>query len=244
MDIFQSGGTFIVSNLFSFAGYAGKYDWYSTHRDARFVRYEFSSGTLYASNIELLAHWIIGSSTNAGRITNPGYFKLAGTLEVGNAVEQLGRFILASNAVIDLGNGNAKLSFANSRAETWNGAAILLVTNWGGLPGGGGDDQLKFGNDASGLTALQLSQIRFINPNGFAPGTYLAQMLATGEVVPVPRPSLSFSRTGTNLVFTWAGGFGLQTATNVNGPYEDVTAASPYTNNFRQTPERYFRLWH
>jgi len=57
----------------------------------------------------------------------------------------------------------------------------------------GGMIQLKFGNNASGLTAAtQVSQIRFVNPTGFAPGTYLAKILGTGEVVPLDRPSVSF----------------------------------------------------
>jgi uncharacterized repeat protein (TIGR03803 family) len=242
VDMFQSGGSFVVSNTLSFAGYAGEFDSISTHRDPRFVRYEFSGGTLFAGNIEMNAEWIIGSASQAGRITNPGYFKLAGTLQVGDAVEQLGRFILASNSVIDLGPGDAKLSFANSSSEIWNPTAVLSVTNWSGSLHGGGKDRLKFGHHTVGLTASQLSQIRFINPANFQPGVYRAKTLPTGEVVPVFAPALTYSGAGTNLVFNWPGEFSLQTATDVSGPYQDVPAISPFTNNLAPAPQRFFRL--
>jgi len=107
---------------------------------------------------------------------------------------------------------------------------------------GGGDDQLKFGSDASGLTVSQLNQIRFVSPAGFSPGEYLALILNTGEIVPAPKPTLSFGKVGTNFVLSWTSNFKLQTATNVIGPYQDlVGATSPYTNEL-QNPERYFRL--
>jgi len=233
--ISQNGGEFIVTNLFSFGGRA---NWIGM----QFAKYYFSGGTLTASNIELAAEMIIGSSTQTGRITNPGYFKMSGTLTSGDATEQLGRFILASNSVIDLGDGSAKLSFANSSAEIWDEAAKLFVTNWNGSLTGGGDDQLKFGTDASGLTSSQLNQIRFENPAGFPSGEFLAQILNTGEVVPKAGPTLSFGQSGTNFILSWNSDFVLQTATNVIGPYEDVSAASPYTNDMTGSPQRFFRL--
>lgn len=234
-DIFQNGGQFVVSNTLSFGGFE---NWYGRP----IAQYFFYGGSLAASNIELSAQMNIGSTAQAGRITNPGYFKMAGTLEVGDAIEQLGEFILASNAVIDLGGGNADLGFADSSAQSWNSAAILVLTNWGGSTNGGGNDQVRFGTSASALTANQLSQIRFLNPAGFASGTYAAQILETGEVVPMQRPTISFSRIGADLVLNWPGGFTLQTATNVGGPYQNVPASPPYTNDTSATPQCYFRL--
>jgi hypothetical protein len=208
IDIVQSGGAFVVSNLFLFGGYYSDTGYYGrTGENARYAQYNFSGGTLTASNIELAAEMIVGSSAQSGRITNPGYFKMSGTLTSGDATEQLGRFILASNSVIDLGDGSAKLSFTNSSAESWDGAAKLFVTNWNGSLTGGGDDQLRFGNDASALTAGKLNQIRFVNPTGFPPGEFLAQILDTGEVVPKPSPAISFGQSGTNFVLSWSSDF-------------------------------------
>jgi hypothetical protein len=256
-DIFQNGGEFIVTNLFSFGGYR---HWYPPSQP----RYLFSGGTLTARNIQLDAGMFIGSSTPPGRITNPGYFKLSGEITLSNANEHLGRFILAThtvtnfvfangmlvetnsvitNATINFTGNNGVLAFANSTAEAWDGATKLFVTNWNGSLTGGGDDQLRFGNDASALTAAQLNQIRFVNPSGFPPGEFLAQILDTGEVVPKPSPAISFGQSGTNFVLSWSADFTLQTATNVSGPYENLTGAiSPYTNFSPSIPERYFRL--
>lgn len=57
-----------------------------------------------------------------------------------------------------------------------------------------------------------------------------------------PRPTISFSRSGNNLVLTWSGSFTLMSATNVAGPYVDVSgASSPYTNNVSEA-QRFFGL--
>jgi len=78
-DIVQNGGGFVVSNTFSFGGFR---NFYPPVRP----RYAFYGGTFAASNIDLSADMLIGSSGFTARIANPGYFKMAGTLEVGDAV--------------------------------------------------------------------------------------------------------------------------------------------------------------
>jgi hypothetical protein len=102
---------------------------------------------------------------------------------------------------------------------------------------------LKFGSSASGLSTAQLRQIVFTNPAGFAAGTYSAQILSTGEVVPTTRASVNTTHSRTNLVLNWPAGWTLQSATNVTGPYLDVSGAtSPYTNQLNAGPRRFFRL--
>lgn len=242
VDLIQSGGDLVVSNLLLFGGYFVGYQYYGYIIPPRFARYDFSDGTLVASNIEIDAEWIIGSSAQVGRIANPGYCQMGGILDIGDANEQLGRFILSSNALINFTGSSTKLSFANSSAETWS-PVTLSISNWNGSLNGGGNEQLKFGTNASGLSASQLKQIRFINPAGFPNGLYLAKMLNTGEVVPYAT-SLAFSQTGNDLVLSWTdSNFVLQTATNVAGPYLEVPdAASPYTNVLPDTPQRFFRV--
>jgi hypothetical protein len=94
--------------------------------------------------------------------------------------ETLGTLTVTAPSGIDMGDGNSVLRFAPSSGQTWSG--MLAVNNWSGSPGGGGIDQLFFGTDSSGLTPAQLGEIIFV---GFAPG---AQILPTGEVVPIPEP--------------------------------------------------------
>ena len=228
----QSGGALVVSDLLTVSGY----------RDLNiryYGRYTFTGGAVTASNINIAADWVIGDgSTN--RISNPGFFSLSHLLLINNAVEQLGRFVLASNATIDLAGSASRLSFANSSGETWTGGATLAVLNWNGNPSGGGAEQLKFGTNAFGLTSVQLNQIRFRVGTDF----YSAKLLNSGEVVPDQLfPPLAYSKQGNNLVLTWPPGWSLQTATNVAGPYLDVAnATSPYTNDMTLDRQQFFRL--
>jgi hypothetical protein len=178
-DILQTGGLLVVSNSFAFSGFIQPGPrFYST--------YTLLGGTLIASNINVGGIWTIGdSSTN--RINNPGMCSLSNTIVISNAVEQLGRFMLASKAAINLAGSASRLSFANSSSETWAGGDTLTISNWNGNLSGGGAEQLKFGADPSGLTAAQLNQIQFqIGTN-----SYPAEILATGEVVPNEGQSIS-----------------------------------------------------
>jgi hypothetical protein len=186
---------------------------------------------------------MIGSSGPSGRISNAGFFKLSGTVRIADANELLGRFILASNSIVDLAGNASRLSFANSSGEIWAGGATLTVSNWNGNLSGGGAEQLKFGTSQSGLTPAQLSQIRF--RIGSSSSLYSAKILNTGEVVPdqVAGPSVALTKQGNNLVLSWPSGWSLQSATNVAGPFFDVLGAtSPYTNNVTLEPQRFFRL--
>jgi hypothetical protein len=176
-------------------------------------------------------------------VLNPGMFQFAGALQVSDgAVENLGKMLLSSDSVIKF-TGADNVSFSNSAAMNWNQTCSLTVSNWNGSTNGGGSDQLLFGNNSSGLTPAQLRQIVFVNPAGSPAGAYPAQMLATGEVVPAQRPMLLFSRNPNGLILNWSSGFVLQSATNVQGPYSDVTnATSPTTNFSFQLPQQFFRL--
>lgn len=116
-----------------------------------------------------------------------------GTLDTNDFSERVGTLTLSASSTIELGGATSVLQFANSSAEAWDPGSILSINGWDGSPAGGGSDQVIFRNNASPLTTGQLSQIRFLNPTGFAPGTYTAKILANGEIVPdilaVPEPS-------------------------------------------------------
>jgi hypothetical protein len=232
----QSGGALVVSNLLNFGGsrYVGGPFGYL------YGQYTFTGGTVAASNINIGGVWSIGDGTT-NRISNPGTFTLSHLLQINNANEQLGHFILASNATIDLAGSASRLSFANSSGQAWNAGATLVVTDWNGDASGGGAEQLKFGTDSSGLTPAQLNQILF----NIGTNQYAAKILNTGEVVPnqAIAPPVAFSTQGNNFVVTWPAGWSLQSATNTCGPWNDVpSATSPYTNDMTLAPQRFFRL--
>lgn len=107
-----------------------------------------------------------------------------GTFSSGGFSDQLGALKMTANSKIDLSGAAGVLTFADSSAVAWTAATILTITNWSGAVQGGGAEQLVFVKSNSGLTAGQLSQVRFINPAGFPSGSYNATMLGTGELVP------------------------------------------------------------
>ncbi len=126
----------------------------------------------------------------ADRISDSATLELAGgTLATDGFSETLSSLTISNGAVstIDLGSGSSHLTLASSQFQSWFGT--LHILNWDGNASGGGTDQIYFGTTASGLTTGQISHITFVNPTGYAPGTYAAKMLSTGELVTVvPEP--------------------------------------------------------
>lgn len=113
-----------------------------------------------------------------------------GTLDMNGFNETIGGAVQLTVDSSLLMTGTSTLRLGASSSETWQG--MLMISGWDGLVTGGGDDQIFFGNDASGLTTDQLAWIRFIDPTGLGSGTYDARILSTGEIVPgslIPEPS-------------------------------------------------------
>lgn len=55
-------------------------------------------------------------------------------------------------------------------------------------------------------------------------------------------PNLNPTRSGNILTFSFPGGFTLQSALNVTGPYTDVSTTSGYTYDVTSNPQQFFRL--
>src|SRR5262245_31708360 len=115
-----------------------------------------------------------------GTISHSGVLTLAGAgWEARPGEQALGRMRLASgnptNSSIDFPGSTSVLRLANSSGETWSPSANLYINNWHGSPSGGGQTQLYFGSDATGLTSQQLALIKF----SFSGRLYPARILAT-----------------------------------------------------------------
>ncbi|MEO5802309.1 MAG: immunoglobulin domain-containing protein [Verrucomicrobiota bacterium] len=93
--------------------------------------------------------------------------------------------------------------------------------------------------------------VRIEDTGASSPGTTLAASganqnfrglrFAPGGTVALP--TLFAVREGNNFILNWSGSFFLQSATNVVGPYGDVSGASaPYTNSVISGPQKFFRL--
>jgi autotransporter-associated beta strand protein len=105
----------------------------------------------------------------------------------------MGAITLAGNSIIDLGAGTSILAFAASGMQSWIGT--LNVYNWSGAAATGhGTDQLYFGTDSTGVTAMQLSQMAFYSDSGATfLGTGGFAMGLDGEIVPVAEPGTWFA---------------------------------------------------
>jgi hypothetical protein len=234
----QSGGTSEVANLLEIGpGIGGCCDGKAA--------YTLGGGSAKVKDIVLNAEAFLrligGSLLSTGSMTFAG-----GRLEMGVPQQQFGPVTLLATSTIFFATSPAVLRFADSHTTVFGSSAALIVTNWNGSANGGGSHQLVFGVNAQGLSAAQLGKTLFRNPGGFAPGDYAATILPTGEVVPLAStggPSILLSKGSNSFTLSWSGPFLLQTATNVVGPYEDLTnAVSPHQVQLDRQPQRYFRL--
>jgi hypothetical protein len=155
----------------------------------------------------------------------------------------MGQLGLSTNGTITLSDQPVVIRFADSSALNWDAKSRLTIQGWAGSYSGNGATQVFFGNSSGGLTPAQLAQVRFLDPGGSPAGTYYARILSTGEVVPASAPVLQTTLTGNQFVLSWSGNYQLLTATNVLGPYQAIPGAtSPYTNDTRTAPQRFFML--
>jgi autotransporter-associated beta strand protein len=158
------------------------------------------SGTLVVQNGTLTLNKTAGTNAIAGgtiqvtggtlllgaanQIANSTAMTLGGgEFDTGGFSETLGNLTLSASSTIDFGSGASVLTYAGATAG-W--AGTLAITNWSGNPSGGGIDRLVF-SSTTNVTG-QLGNIVFVNPAGFAPGTYGARLIGN-EVVPVPEPA-------------------------------------------------------
>jgi len=187
-----------------------------------------------------------GTIQNDGRfIMANGRAKLHGNRQLGvlvltNSEYPPYRTTMTSTLEVDPAN-SAVIRFRDSRTATWDANSFLEIRNWNGTTNGGTAFKIYVGSNAQGLTAAQLRQITFANPGGFPAGVYIARILSTGELVPKPGPSLTYAKSGNRLVLNWPNGYSLMTSTNVTGPWNFLTAVSPYTNSF-SGPRRFFLI--
>lgn len=227
----QNGGVHLIGNLLAVSG-----------TTPGFKGYVLSGGELTVSNIQISGGAMFQQT--GGSLAQSGLLTLAdGQWDAAAGQQRFGALELGvsggTNSIVSMPAGGCILRFGDSSSLVWSNQAVLVVENWNGSIYGGGDQQIIFGASSNALTMQQLGQIRFQNPAGLS-GTFPAQILANGEII--PGPVLNASRTAGKLVLRWTGGAVLQTATNAAGPYENVGGCTNcYTNLFTDA-QRFFRL--
>jgi hypothetical protein len=227
--VYQQGGTNEISEVLSITGA------YALEEGSLSVNGVYMRGTLAINNLEGVPPVL----------NNTGLINFGGTLAVSVSQNSMGQLGLSANGTISLGNQPLVLRFADSSLLNWDSNSQLTIEGWNGSYSGNSSNQIYFGNSSGGLTPSQLSQVTFLNPAGAPPGNSDAQILSSGEVVPVAPvigPALQSLRSGEQLVLTWSANYQLLSATNVLGPYAPVSGASPYTNEMGGEHQRFFRL--
>jgi hypothetical protein len=172
--------------------------------------------------------------------------RLAGTVLSNNTFEVNGGFVrFEGNNSLGwlLFNGTSHFDFAGPSIVHftkvgYTGGALdgaLLIHNWD--PGW---DQFYI-DTADAYIRYRVESISFIDPAGYPPGTYRAYRKPSGEIVPLGRPAISYTRESNRLVLTWPEGYQLYTSDKVTGPFEAMDAQSGWSANFSD-PRRFFVL--
>ena len=122
-----------------------------------------------------------------------------GVLEMNGNSDSVGTVDVNLTSTVDFAGNPAatisSLTFADSSAVSWNAAALFQFDNWDGLLAGSGDDRLVY--SGGGVSEDQLSQHRFLNyDSGSGSMTHLANLLGSGEVVPLSGNEFIWQPTG------------------------------------------------
>ncbi|GAB4239676.1 MAG: hypothetical protein OHK005_01270 [Candidatus Methylacidiphilales bacterium] len=173
-----------------------------THSGSGTTTIDSSINNIDANRVTITSGTLLLGASN--QIANTTDFTMAGgTFHTGGNSEIVDTLTLTANSTINMGSGNSILRFSDSSALAWVSGTTLFITNWSGDVDGGGTDQLYIGTTNLGVTPTQLSQIIFVDPLGFAPGNYAAQILSTGEIVPIPEPGAILAGVALLLLAAW-----------------------------------------
>lgn len=157
------------------------------------------STATYSNGTTLSAGTVVIGIADALPSTGPISFA-GGTLDSGGFADTVGPLsITAGVSTMQFGTAADSGNVLTYAGASWT-AGSLLVSNWNGLEAGGGGDRFLVSGT---VPANVLGAITFIDPAGFAPGSYGATAIdvggGTSEVVPVPEP------TGVGLLVAAAG---------------------------------------
>ena len=146
------------------------------------LAYDLVGGQLIAPFIQIdnstLAHFGGSVSNSAVLIMNFGLW-----IEHSPSV-QLGRLRVVGSgfpSTLSIATNPCTVHFIGSSGQVWSNNVTFQIGGWSGSLTGGGQSQVYFGNNASGLSASQLAHIQFT----FSQGNLPAKILPNGEIVPL-----------------------------------------------------------
>ena len=148
-----------------------------------------------------------------------------------------------SGSIIDFQSGSSIVHFTRVGYPPPALDGVLSIKNWKGSAASPGQDQIYI-DSTDQYIAYHLEGITFVDPAGYPPGNYRARRKASGEIVPLDRPIITFTRDPkkNDMVLTWPDGYQLFSSAKVTGPYDPLAnAVSPSTISFTD-PQRFFVL--
>ncbi|WP_290842181.1 autotransporter-associated beta strand repeat-containing protein [Flavobacterium sp.] len=181
----------------------------------------YSGGTTITSGS--LALGAANALPTSGTVTFNGGTLTTGGFTQGTSVTRT--LALSENSTLALGSTNHTIAFAASNALSWTAGKTLTITGWTGTVGAattGTAGKVLVGTSTAGLTAAQLSQIKFT----ISSVDYSAIMLSTGEIV----PAYKYGVTSISPASPIAGSSFSVTvqAQNYNGVAVNLTSASTF----------------
>ncbi len=149
-----------------------------------------SSGNTFSGGLKISQGEIRFNPASGTTATNSAPDTLdGGTLSTSGiartVVFTFGTLALTQNSTIDLGTDTLhSIKFAASSTIAWTAGKVLTINNWNGSWNGttGTRGRIYIGTGTTGITASQLSQVRFRDTSGYL---FNATILSTGEIVPV-----------------------------------------------------------
>jgi hypothetical protein len=148
-----------------------------------------------------------------------------------------------SGNIIDFQSGSSIVHFTKVGYPPPALDGVLSIKNWKGSAVSPGQDQIYI-DSTDQYIAYHLEGISFVDPAGYPPGNYRARRKASGEIVPLDRPIITFMRNASRneMVLTWPDGYQLFSSAKVTGPYDPVAnATNPWTIACSD-PQRFYLL--
>jgi hypothetical protein len=201
--------------------------------------YDLTGGLLAPGGISVRAGTRL--RLEGGAISSNNSFEInGGTVYLGGNYS-LGHLLFNGTAHIDFQSGSSIVHFTGVGYPPPALDGELLIHNWKGSAKSPGRDQFYI-DSTDEYTRYRLGSMTFINPEGYPPGNYTAYRKASGEIVPLDRPQITFTRDANRMVLTWPEGYQLYSADQVTGPFAPVENVQSGWSSPFSDPQRFFLL--
>jgi len=178
-----------------------------------------------------------------GIISSNNSFEINGGTVFFDGNYSLGHLLFNGTSRFDFQSGSSIVHFTGVGYPPPALDGALYIRNWKGSAQSPGRDQFYI-DGIDQYTPFRIQYITFVDPAGYPPGNYRARRKASGEIVPLDRAIITFTRNASRdeMVLTWPDGYNLFSSAKVTGPYEPVANATNPWTIVCSDPQRFFLL--